>query len=208
MTHQIEAWVELFMTSALFYPITATLVFLDCLIPFFPSESILTMAGAWSGSTGNPNIWGIIATGIIFAVIGDNVCYLLGTRFVHFIRSAPPKSKLARTMKWVESNMRRRAGFTIIIARFIPWGRLVITLSLGSMRYPWKKFFLFDTIGVIIWATQAGFVGYLGGYVVQDYPLVGLALGLTLGALVGVLIDKINAHFSEYSAVRSATSRA
>ncbi|MDK8450409.1 DedA family protein [Corynebacterium mastitidis] len=208
MTHQIEAWIELFMSSPWFYPLTAAFVFLDCLIPFFPSESILTMAGAWSGSTGRPNLWGIIAVGIAFAVLGDNVCYLLGTRFVQFIRSAPPKSKLATSMRWVSANMRRRAGFTIIIARFIPWGRLVLTLSLGSIRYPWRKFFFYDTLGVVIWAVQAGLVGYAGGYLVQDYPLLGLALGLALGALVGVGIDKIQARFSDYSEVRSGTSRA
>ncbi|MCZ9309963.1 DedA family protein [Corynebacterium uberis] len=208
MADQLTSLIELFVTHAMFYPICGAFIILDCLCPIFPGESLLSMAGAWAGATGRPSLRGVIAVGMIAAIIGDNICYALGTRFVHIIRNANPRSKLARAARWVNHSMRRRAGLSIIIARFIPWARWVLTIMLGATRYSWWRFFLFDTIGVTVWALQASLIGYLGGWVVQDYPLVGMALGIIMGFAVGILIDRLRARFSDYHEVITATSAA
>jgi membrane protein DedA with SNARE-associated domain len=69
-----------------------------------------------------------------------------------------------------------------------------MTIMLGSVRYPWRWFFLYDTIGVFIWATQATLIGYLGGRMFSDYPLIGTAVGITLGTLVGLVIQRVQEH--------------
>ncbi|RSZ64426.1 DedA family protein [Corynebacterium hylobatis] len=191
MTEQIVTWVETLLTLPVFYPVLAGLVILDSLLPLIPSEAVLTLAGSWSGSRGVPDLLTVIQIAVVGAVVGDNICYLLGTRLIRFVESVPADSARGRAVAWVRGNIRRNAATTIIVARFIPWARWFMTIMLGSVRYPWRWFFLYDTIGVVIWALQAVLIGYLGGWIFSDYPLVGMIVGITLGTLVGLLVQRV-----------------
>lgn len=191
MTDQIVTWVETLLTLPIFYPVLALLVILDSLLPLIPSEAVLTLAGAWSGARDAPDLFKIIQVAVVAAIIGDNLCYLLGTRLIGFVERAPDDSTRGRAIAWVRRNIRRNAATTIIVARFIPWARWFMTIMLGSVRYPWRWFFLYDTVGVILWATQATLLGYLGGWVFSDYPLIGMIVGITLGSVVGLVIQRV-----------------
>ncbi|MHA2787892.1 DedA family protein [Corynebacterium sp. S7] len=206
MADQIVMWVETLMTMPIFYPLVVLLIIGDALIPLIPSESVLNLAGAFSGSTGAPNVWLVIAAAIIGAMIGDNICYILGTKLVKFVNRLDSESKAGQAVTWVRRNMRRRAGVTIIVARFLPWARWVATIILGSVRYPWPMFFIYDTIGVVIWAFQSVLIGYAGGALFQQNPLLGMIFGVTLGTLVGALIQKVQERLFEWADERRGYS--
>lgn len=189
MTEHIIHWVETLMTMPVFYPVLGLLVFIDALVPLVPSESIIILSGSWAGSRGVPDLGIIIPVAIASAIIGDNLCYFLGTRLIVFVERTPADSVRGKAIAWVRRNIRRRAATTIIVARFIPWARWTTTIMLGSVRYPWRWFFLYDTIGVIIWAVQASLLGYLGGRIFQHMPLLGVVTGITLGTVVGLSIQ-------------------
>lgn len=198
MADQLVMWLEQLMTMPIFYPLVTLLIIGDALLPVIPSETVLTLAGAFSGSTGVPNVWGVIAAAITGAIIGDNICYLLGTRLVTFVNRLDPESKAGQSVGWVRRNMRRRAGVTIIVARFIPWARWVATIILGSVRYPWPLFFFYDTLGVTVWAFQTVLIGYAGGALFQNNPLLGMLVGVILGSLVGLAIQKLQERAFEW----------
>ncbi|RNE49002.1 DedA family protein [Corynebacterium alimapuense] len=202
MTDQIVAWVEALMSLTIFYPVLGLIVISDSLFPLIPSEAILTLAGAWAGSQGVPNVWIVIQVAVIAAVIGDNICYLMGTRLIGVVERIPDRSTRGKTVEWVRKNIQRNAATTIIVARFIPWARWFMTITLGSVRYPWLRFFIYDTIGVIIWATQVTFIGYLGGWLLQDYPLLGMLLGITLGTVIGLSIQVLQGRFFRWRDAR------
>lgn len=205
MTDQIVTWVETLMTLPVFYPVLALLVVVDCLFPLIPSETLITLAGAWAGSRGVPDLWLVIQVSVVAAIVGDNICYLLGTRLIGVVERTPEDSARGRAIAWVRRNMRRRAGPTIIVARFIPWARWFMTIMLGSVRYPWRQFLLYDTIGVVIWALQASLMGYLGGWMFRDHPLIGMLAGLTMGTVVGLVVQRLqNRFFARRDARRAA----
>ncbi len=194
------------MTMPIFYPLVVLLIIGDALMPIIPSETVLNLAGAFAGSTGSPNVWLVISAAIIGAIIGDNICYLLGTKLVKFVNRLDPESKAGQAVTWVRRNMRRRAGVTIIVARFLPWARWVATIILGSVRYPWAMFFIYDTIGAIIWAFQSVLIGYAGGAMFQQNPLLGMIVGVTLGTVVGALIQKAQERLFEWADERRGYS--
>ena len=82
------------------------------------------------------------------------------------------------------------------------------TIILGSVRYRWFYFFIFDAIGVMVWAIINVGVGYLGGLLFQQLPLVGLAIGVIAGTLVGYLLQKVQNRFFEWRDVRRGFSHA
>lgn len=190
MTDQILRVVEMFVSSALFYPILTVVTAADCVLPLIPSETVLNIGGAWYGLYGKPNFWGLVGTAIVAAMIGDQLCYLVGRRFHGVVDRFPEDSKRGRIVVWARKNVDRHAASSIIIARFLPWGRWVLTLMLGSVRFPWPRFFVFDTIGVIVWALQAALVGYIGGWAFRDYPLLGIVVGIVAGSAVGLIVQR------------------
>lgn len=191
MTDQLVAWVETLMTATAFYPVLWVVVIIDCLFPLVPSETIITLAGAWSGARGVPNLALIILVAVFGAVIGDNLCYFFGTRLVGVVERIPGDSRRGKALSWTRRNLNERDVSTIIIARFIPWARWFVTITLGSVRYPWHRFLFWDTVGVFIWAVQATMLGYLGGWLFQDRPLIGLVVGVVFGSAFGLGLQRL-----------------
>lgn len=206
MVDAFVAFLHSLMGMPIYYPLVTLFIIGDALLPVIPSESILNLSGAFSASQGVPNVWGIIIAAIIGGIIGDNICFALGGRLIHVVERLDPDSKAGQAISWVRRNMNRGAGITVLVARFLPWARWVATIVLGSVRYNWFAFFFYDTIGVIIWAFLSVGLGYLGGSLLADFPLLAMVVGIALGSLVGFIIQRVQAKFFEFLDVRRGIS--
>jgi membrane protein DedA with SNARE-associated domain len=78
------------------------------------------------------------------------------------------------------------------VGRFIPGGRTAVTLSAGTLRYPWRRFVVFDAIAAVGWAAYASLLGYFGGSAFEDAPWKGLllALGIAFTVTAGVELGR------------------
>ena len=198
MVDTITMWIETVMSTEWIYPLVGVLIFGDCFFPVLPSEIPLNMAGAWSGSQGFPHLPTMFFVALIAAMMGDNLCFLLGTRFMPLLQRVPKGSKAYEGLNWVKRNMRRGGGAAIIIARFIPSARLFMTILLGSMRFPWIVFVFFDTIGVALWAAQALAIGYLGGMAFSNSPVLAVVVSIIAAVVIGVGLQKLQNKFTEW----------
>ena len=166
------------------YAILFALAFLDALIPVVPSESSVITAGAVAahGGLSLPLVILFAATG---AFAGDNLSYWIGARYgtrinARFFQSEKAKARIA----WAHRQVQERGGELILIARFIPAGRTVVTLSSGTLGYPWRRFVLFDAIAATIWALYAALLGYAGGHAFEAQPWKGLLLAFAIAFAV------------------------
>ena len=79
----------------------------------------------------------------------------------------------------------------------------------GRCRLQLGRLLIYDTIGVIGWATLSVGVGYLGGALLTDSPILALVIGAIvegLGSLVGLLIQKLLAWLFDWNDVRYGVS--
>ncbi len=168
------------------YGVVFLLAVLDALLPVVPSETVVITAGvvAAAGSLNLPLVMVAAACG---AFAGDNAAYLIGFRFGgratdRFMRG----EKGRRSLRWAEGQLNERGGELIAVARFIPGGRTAVTLSAGTLRFPWHRFALFDAIAAVIWAGYASLLGYFGGKTFEGAAWKGLLLALGIAfALTG-----------------------
>ena len=127
----------------------------------------------------------VIAAAAAGAFVGDNTAYFIGHRFggrveARFFRG----EKGQRRIEWAEGQLDTRGGELIVVGRFIPGGRTAITLSAGTLGFPWPRFALFDAVASVVWATYAALLGYLGGRAFEHAPWKGLALALAVAFAV------------------------
>jgi membrane-associated protein len=174
------------------YAIILVLALLDALVPVVPSESSVITAGvlASSGELSVPLIVAAAATG---AFAGDNTAYLLGRRFGRRIEARFFNGERGRKqIRWAERQLDERGGELIVIGRFIPGGRTAVTLSAGTLRYPWRRFALFDGVAALGWAFYATLLGYFGGRAFEHAPWKGLllAFAIAFGVAGGVELTR------------------
>ena len=173
------------------YAIVFLLAFLDALVPIVPSETAVITAGVVA-SAGDLSLPAIILFAACGAFLGDNTAYLIGRRFGHravvrFFRGETAQ----RRIEWAGTQLDERGGEIIAVGRFIPGGRTAVTLSAGTLGYPWRRFVLFDALAAVIWATYASLLGYFGGRAFEHAPWKGLLLALATGVAVAGLIELV-----------------
>jgi membrane-associated protein len=173
------------------YAIVFLLAFLDALVPIVPSETAVITAGVVAAA-GDLSLALIIPAAALGAFSGDNTAYLIGRRFGsratdRFFSS----DKARRRIDWAHDQLRERGGELIVVARFIPGGRTVVTLSAGTLHYPWPRFAIFDAIAAVVWASYASLLGYFGGKAFETAPWKGLLLAFAIAFGVTGLIELV-----------------
>ena len=187
------------------YAILFVLAFLDAIIPIVPSETSVITAGVVA-SQGDLNLMLVALFAAVGAIAGDNTAYFLGWRFGRRINDRFFTSEKAkRRVAWAHRQVEERGGELIVIARFIPGGRTAVTLSAGTLEYPWRKFILFDSIAGFVWALYAALLGYFGGKAFENAPWKGLLLAFAIALAVTGTIELVRWYLKRRQA--SATTR-
>jgi membrane-associated protein len=170
------------------YLLVFGLAYADVLFPLVPSETTVITAGVLS-SAGDMHLSLVILAGGAGAVAGDNTAYLLGHYFeVPLRRRLFAGEKAQRRIRWAERQIDERGGQLIVVARFIPGGRTVVTFASGWLEMSWRRFITFDVIAGFAWAAYAALLGYFGGKAFENAPWKGLllAFGIALAVTAGV----------------------
>jgi membrane protein DedA with SNARE-associated domain len=171
------------------YAIIFVLAFLDAIVPVVPSESSVITAGVVA-SRGDLSVAMIVLAAAAGASAGDNTAYLLGRRFGPRIEARFFRGERGRKrVQWAERQLAERGGELIVIGRFIPGGRTAVTLSAGTLRFPWRRFALFDAAAALVWALYATLLGYFGGRAFEHAPWKGLLLALAIAFAVAGAIE-------------------
>ena len=135
---------------------------------FLPGDSLLVVAGLFAAA-GKLNLWVMLVTLIIAAIVGDAVGYYSGRKVGPAIFSRP-KSRFfnPKHLKKAHAFYEKHGGKTIIIARFVPIVRTFAPIVAGAANMGYRDFVFYNVVGAVTWVTSMLFAGYfLGGLVEQ-----------------------------------------
>jgi membrane-associated protein len=167
------------------------LAMLDAILPVVPSETSVITAGVLA-SSGRLSLPLVVVSAAVGAAAGDNLAYLIGRRFGDPVtRRFFSSEKSRQRLDWAQRQLDVRGGQLILVGRFIPGGRTVVTLTAGLLRYPWRRFVALDAVAALIWALYAAALGYFGGRAFEDAAWKGLLLALGVGFAIAGLTEAI-----------------
>lgn len=154
-----------------------------------PGETILLLAGflAWRGELAIALVIAVAACG---AVLGDNLGYWLGS-----IGGRPLLERYgryafltARRIQTAERYFARYGAATVYFARFIAGLRVLGAFLAGVSHMHYPKFFVFNLLGAISWATAMGLLGYFLGHswqaLVADVKRIDFALAIAAALII------------------------
>ena len=135
---------------------------------FLPGDSLLVVAGLFAAA-GKLNLWVMLISLFIAAVVGDAVGYYSGKKMGKAIFSRP-KSRLfnPKHLEKAHAFYEKYGGKTIIIARFVPIVRTFAPIVAGAANMSYKNFLIYNIFGGFLWVTSMLLTGYfLGGLMEQ-----------------------------------------
>ncbi len=130
---------------------------------WLPGDTLLLGAGIIAAQ-GEINIYVLIATVVVAAIVGDNVGYSIGNRTGKNIFKKDDgiffqKEHLDRAEAFYEAH----GGKTIILARFIPIVRTFAPLVAGVGKMSRRRFMVFNIVGAFFWGAGITLIGYWFG---------------------------------------------
>jgi membrane protein DedA with SNARE-associated domain len=160
-----------------------------------PGETALVTASIFAGQ-GSLDIKGVIACAALGAILGDNAGYWVGREFGfpivlkygRYIHLDEGRLKLGQYM------FKRHGGKIVFFGRFVAVLRAFAALLAGINRLDWGRFFLFNALGGIVWASIFGIGGFLLGQAFEHYAKpVGIA-ALICAVIGAVVASRFIAH--------------
>jgi membrane protein DedA with SNARE-associated domain len=167
----------------------------DAIFPPIPSEMVVITGGALSAD-GRANVFLVLALAALASWLGDMVVFQLFRRRLSHVLD---RWKWGRRVHTGIHSALAKAGRsstygTIIGARFIPGGRLATSAASGIANVSVRGFSLCAGLGAVLWASWLVGLGYFTGSATRlpfwASSLIGVAVGLVIGAVVGVLVTR------------------
>jgi membrane protein DedA with SNARE-associated domain len=187
--NQIADWVSGAWWS---YPLVFTVAMVDAFFPLVPSETVVIIGGNLAAS-GDLNLALVILLAAAGAIVGDNISYAIGMLIgEHTIKRWFSGKKSRQRLEWAERTLDERGAYIILVARFIPGGRVAVTFSSGYIpTFPWRSFIVSDSVAGLLWATYAALLGYFGGKTFENHPWLGLGIALGVALSLGFVVEAI-----------------
>ena len=199
--HSIVTTLGLIGVLAIIFAETGLLIGL-----FFPGDSLLFIAGlAASGSAQeivgtHLNVPALLIGAPIAAILGSQVGYWFGAKVGPRYFDRPEgrffnQKRVQATDKWLN---KYGTGKALILSRYVPFIRTLINPLAGIIKIPARQFFIYNTIGAIIWTESVIGLGiFLGDKIsgsIDKYllPIIALIIFFSLIPVAIEIVKEIN----------------
>lgn len=156
-----------------------------------PGETALILAAVLANQ-GKLQIELVILIAAASAIIGDNIAYFIGRRVGREVLSAQGPFHRHRRQLLVAGDkfFDKHGAKAVFLGRWVALLRVAAAWIAGINEMPFPRFFVWNALGGISWATTVGLAGYFAGHaaekVIKDVGIYGaIAIGVLL---VGFLI--------------------
>jgi membrane protein DedA with SNARE-associated domain len=136
----------------------ALIIAIEVVIPPIPSEAILLLTG-FNVALGRFGFVEAIGATTIGSLVGASLLYLLGRIFTQErLEQMVQKwgkyvglhlKDLKKTLTWFE----RHGALLVLFGRMFPIVRSLVSIPAGLVKMGIAKFYIFSTIGIVIWNT-------------------------------------------------------
>ncbi|MGY5123742.1 DedA family protein [Streptomyces nigrescens] len=167
------------------YVIVSLSIVLDVFVPILPSGILVIAAATTAAGTGTAadavggvevtatvhtgahlaEIFSLVLCAATASVLGDMVAYRLARRGGdRFDRAIGRSRRLTTAQERLGTALTRGGGGIVVLARFAPAGRSVVSLGAGVAHRTVREFLPWSALAGFAWAAYSVSLGYFGGH--------------------------------------------
>jgi membrane-associated protein len=167
----------------------------DAIFPPVPSEMVVITGGALSAD-GRANVVLVVLLATLASWLGDVLVFqLFKRRLSHVLDRWHWGRAFHLAVHRAIGQAGRSSTYGAIIGiRFTPGGRLGTTAAAGIANVSTRGFSLCAALGGLLWAVWSVGLGYFTGAATRlpfwASSLIGVGVGLAIGAVVGVIVTR------------------
>ncbi|GAA2762174.1 VTT domain-containing protein [Streptomyces paradoxus] len=178
--------VGLLIGSPWIYAVVALSVLLDVFLPVLPS-GVLVITAATAAAAGTaadvPDILALTLCAATASVLGDLLAYRLAWRGgARLDRAISRSRRLTTAQERLGAALARGGGALVVLARFAPAGRSVVSLGAGAAHRRARDFLPWSALAGLTWAAYSVALGYFGAHLLGA---TWVATAVSVGALFG-----------------------
>lgn len=130
---------------------------------FIPGEIALILGGV-AASVGHVSIVWVLVFGVLGAIIGDSIGYLVGERWGNqLLHSTLGRKVPIERLDAARSFIAKRGGKAVFIGRFTAALRALVPGLAGMSGVPYRVFLPWNIAGGTVWASASVALGYAAG---------------------------------------------
>ncbi|GGS46730.1 DedA family protein [Streptomyces violaceus] len=168
------------------YAVVALSILLDVFLPVLPSGVLVitvATAAAAGSATDVPDILALTLCAATASVLGDLVAYRLAWRGgARLDRAISRSRRLTSAQERLGAALARGGGALVVLARFAPAGRSVVSLGAGAAHRRARDFLPWSALAGLTWAAYSVALGWFGAHWLGAS---WLATAVSVGALFG-----------------------
>ena len=157
---------------------------------FLPGDSLVFAAGLLA-SKGIFNIWILVPSLVLTAIVGYTIGYWFGDKLGHWLLKRKDSFWFKRRyIEQAHDFYERHGGFALVVGRLVPVVRTFAPIVAGMASMQYRRYFLFNVMGAIIWGGLITLLGFYVGALIPDaghYILPAVLLIVFISILPGVI---------------------
>ncbi|MDK1343855.1 VTT domain-containing protein [Streptomyces sp. 378] len=182
--------VGLLVASPWIYAAVAVSVLLDVFLPVLPSGVLVIMAAtaaAAGTATDVPDVLALTLCAATASVLGDLVAYRLAWRGgARLDRAISRSRRLTTAQERLGAALAQGGGALVVLARFAPAGRSVVSLGAGAAHRRARDFLPWSALAGLTWAAYSVALGYFGAHWLgASWAATAVSVGALFGAGAG-----------------------
>lgn len=161
---------------------------------FLPGDTLLLTAGIFAAQGKLPIALTIVVIALA-AIVGDNTGYHIGKRYGRKVFAKEDGIVFRKAyIDQAEKFYQRFGSRMMLLSHFVPVVRTFAPPVAGAAHMPYRKFFIYDAIGIIGWAVSITLLGYFVGTKIPD---IDKYIHLALIAVVAITIGPTLYHIAK-----------
>ncbi|MEU3338604.1 DedA family protein [Streptomyces sp. NPDC002144] len=179
------------LSGPVVYIVVVGLVFAEDAFFFgfvLPGETAVIVGGVLARQGVVDLVWLAVAV-VLAAIAGDGVGYELGRRLGPPVLHSRPLRRHAHGADRTRDLIRRRGPAAVFVGRFVALLRSLVPAMAGASGMPYRRFFLYNALGALVWGVGNAVLGYAAGAAYQRAEgLIGKTMALVVAVLVVVAL--------------------
>ena len=185
----VTALLDTLAASPWAYVVMAAILVIDGFFPFVPGETGVVTLAALGAAGHGPIVWLVLVIAIVATMIGDGLAFVIGRRLRLDRWAWMRRPRVARAFAWASSGLQRRPAVFLMVAKFVPFARVAVTMTAGAGGLPVRRYLPISFAASTVYTSYHVVVAVIFGTAFAGSPLLGAGIAIVAVIVFGVLFE-------------------